>query len=81
LELAVSKFSEERKSSESAGSALQASIKFAGQELGVKGKNLYFPFRVALTAQGSGPEMQPLAQLLGFDEVEKRLQLAIQFVS
>lgn len=80
LELALKKFSEERGSAPDAGAALQASIKAVGKELGVKGKNLFFPFRVALTAKGSGPEMGPLAQVLGFDEVENRLRSAIEYI-
>lgn len=42
-------------------------------ELGVKGKALFQPLRVALTGQPHGPEMHDLVALLGVDGVRARL--------
>lgn len=59
--------------------ALAASIKEIGKEKGVKGKALFFPFRAALTGVVAGPELQPLAKLLGREEVLRRLNAAAEF--
>jgi glutamyl-tRNA synthetase/nondiscriminating glutamyl-tRNA synthetase len=64
---------------ESVGDALKKSIKLAGKEYSLKGKQLFFPFRVALTAMDSGPELVPLAEILGKEEVEARLGAAAEF--
>lgn len=59
--------------------ALKQSIQTAGKELGLKGKELFFPFRVALTGSETGPELVPLAKVLGPQAVQERLQQALQF--
>jgi len=41
---------------------------------GAKGKALFHPLRLALTGQGSGPEMKQLLALIGHDKALKRLQ-------
>ncbi len=61
--------------------ALKQSIQSAGKDLGLKGKDLFFPFRIALTGTDAGPELVPLAKLLGAQEVTNRLESALQFVS
>lgn len=65
----------------SAGDLLQSSIKNVGQDLKIKGKALFFPFRMALTASDAGPELKPLANVLGKTEVLSRIQSAIKFGS
>jgi glutamyl-tRNA synthetase len=44
------------------------------QETGRKGKSLFMPLRLALTAQTHGPELKNLLPLLGPDRVKQRLQ-------
>ncbi len=44
--------------------------------LGVKGKALFMPLRVALTGELHGPQMAGILELLGKDEALRRLQLA-----
>jgi glutamyl-tRNA synthetase len=57
--------------------ALKAAIQETGKALGLKGKDLFFPFRVALTGSETGPELMPLAKILGRQEVLERLDQAI----
>ncbi len=59
--------------------ALKQSIQTAGKEVGLKGKDLYFPFRIAITGVEAGPELVPLAKILGRDEVILRIERAIQY--
>lgn len=59
--------------------ALQKGIKQVGKEMGLKGKNLFFPFRIALTGKGSGPELSPLAKVIGSEAVIQRLSAASEF--
>jgi len=61
--------------------ALPESIKKVGKEFGVKGKDLYFPFRVALTGSDAGPELVPLSKILGRDAILQRLEGAIRFAA
>lgn len=58
---------------------LKESIQTAGKDLGLKGKDLFFPFRVAITGVEAGPELAPLAKILGPQEIEARLTRAIEF--
>ncbi|MBA3660450.1 MAG: glutamate--tRNA ligase [Gammaproteobacteria bacterium] len=48
------------------------------QNLSVSGKALFMPLRIALTGLTHGPEMLPLVQLLGLDNIKKRLQTAAE---
>jgi len=59
--------------------ALKEATKIAGQKLNVKGKQLFFPFRVALTGKDAGPELAPLAKVLGKEKVLARLKNAEAF--
>ncbi|HLD16472.1 MAG TPA: glutamate--tRNA ligase family protein, partial [Coxiellaceae bacterium] len=45
-------------------------------KLGLKGKALFQPLRVALTNELHGPELAPLVELLGNDVVKERLEKA-----
>lgn len=40
---------------------------------GCKGKDLFHPLRMAITAQDNGPELKILLPLIGYDKVSKRL--------
>ena len=44
------------------------------EETGRRGKNLYHPLRLALTASEAGPELAALMPLIGRDRVERRLE-------
>ncbi|MDB5038430.1 MAG: glutamyl-tRNA synthetase [Bacteriovoracaceae bacterium] len=61
--------------------ALKESIQAAGKTVGIKGKDLFFPFRVALTGVEAGPELVPLAKILGSSEIISRLKNAIEFTA
>ncbi len=50
-------------------------VKEVGKQVGLKGKALYHPLRLALTAREDGPELVKVAPLLGKDEVLKRLDV------
>ncbi|MDH7514455.1 MAG: glutamate--tRNA ligase [Bacteroidota bacterium] len=43
-------------------------------ELGVRGKELYLPIRIALTGKSHGPELPVVAELLGPEECSRRLE-------
>lgn len=59
--------------------ALKEATKAAGKKMNVKGKQLFFPFRVALTGKDAGPELAPLAKVLGKEVVLSRLKNAEVF--
>ena len=61
--------------------ALKDGIKKVGKDLSVKGRELYFPFRMALTGRDAGPELNPLAKLIGAEAVVSRLERAVEFGS
>ena len=44
------------------------------EDLGVKGKALFMPLRLALTGQPHGPEMAKMLPLIGREKIVKRLQ-------
>jgi len=48
------------------------------KELGVKGKNLFMPVRVALTGKTSGVDIAILVEVIGKDRVLKRLERALE---
>jgi len=56
-----------------AGDALKTEIKSVGKELGVKGKELFFPIRAALTGSLHGPELDGILTLLGRETTLTRL--------
>jgi len=49
------------------------------KELGVKGKNLFMPIRVALTGVTSGVDMAVLVEVIGVERVKHRLQRALEY--
>lgn len=48
------------------------------KETGVGGRKFYHPLRLALTGQGSGPDLIKVAWLLGQKEACRRLELALE---
>lgn len=55
----------------------KAIIKKAQKELGLKGKKLYHPIRIGVTAQNSGADLAQIFDLLGKDRILKRLDSAL----
>ena len=53
-------------------------IRETGKELKIKGKNLYLPFRVAITGLEEGPEIYLVIYLLGKDKVISILKDALE---
>ncbi|MBW2599789.1 MAG: glutamate--tRNA ligase, partial [Deltaproteobacteria bacterium] len=52
-------------------------IKQSIGDLGIKGKNFYFPIRLALFGNCHGPDIPTLIDILGRDESVKRLTDAL----
>jgi glutamyl-tRNA synthetase len=50
------------------------------QQLGVNGKQLFMPLRVALTGKTHGPELVTIAELLGQEKMKQRLREAEKMV-
>lgn len=53
-------------------------LKEIGKELGIKGKQLFMPIRVALTGSTHGPDLSQVVVILGKDKVVSRLDRALQ---
>ena len=53
---------------------IQSWLKESIKELRIKGKNLYFPLRLAFWGECHGPEIPVLLKILGKDQALKRLQ-------
>lgn len=70
-ELAVDKF----------GTDLKSVLSDMKQTLGVSGRKLFMPFRLALTGKTDGPELAQLAEILGKDKMKHRLGRAIKLAS
>jgi len=49
-----------------------------GKELGIKGKNLYWPLRAALSGSTSGPDLGNMMSVLGPTKVQARLEAALK---
>ena len=56
------------------GEEFKAKVQEIGKELGLKGKLLFMPVRVALTGKAKGPDLPLLVEVLGMDEVMKRIE-------
>jgi len=48
-----------------------------GKEIGVKGKNLYWPLRVALSGSTQGPDLGSMISIIGQARVKERLSAAL----
>ncbi|HRY83989.1 MAG TPA: glutamate--tRNA ligase [Candidatus Cloacimonadota bacterium] len=53
-------------------------VKATGEDLQIKGKQLYLPIRLALIRQPHGPDIAGIFMILGQDEIMERLREAIQ---
>lgn len=49
-----------------------------GKELGIKGKNLYWPLRAALSGSTQGPDLGSMMSVLGPTKVQARLEAALK---
>jgi len=58
--------------------ALPAVLDSLKQSLGVNGKKLFMPLRIALTSQINGPELAQIVALLGEKKVKERLMVAAE---
>lgn len=54
----------------------KSAVQSLGKRLGIKGRELFQPVRAALTGRTHGPELPPLAELLGRERVIRRLESA-----
>ena len=45
-----------------------------GNEMGIKGKNLFFPVRIALYGDSKGPDIPLIFSILGREETLRRLE-------
>ena len=54
----------------------KSAVQSAGKRLGVKGRELFQPVRVALTGRTHGPELPMIAELLGAERCIERLESA-----
>ncbi len=56
---------------------LKALISKTNDELGIKGKNLFFPMRLAIYGECKGPDIPSIYNILGRDEIINRLNSVI----
>jgi glutamyl-tRNA synthetase len=56
----------------------KAVVDALGKELGVKGKELYWPIRAAVSGSVQGPDMGSMLSLLGKDRLCRRIEDALQ---
>lgn len=59
------------------GKNLTSLINKTGKATKVKGKNLWMPFRVALTGQNHGPELDAIADIYGLEKCINRIKALI----
>jgi glutamyl-tRNA synthetase len=57
--------------------SIKNGINSIGEKLNLKGKKLFFPIRVAISAKTSGPELGFIAVLLGKEKIIERLNSAL----
>jgi glutamyl-tRNA synthetase len=60
------------------GEVIKGSIKESGAALGLKGKQLFMPLRVALTGSNHGPDLATLIRIRGRDDVVRTLREAAE---
>lgn len=74
-------FVEAEQAIEKHGMDLPSILNEMKQTLGVQGKKLFMPLRVALTGRVDGPELAQIANLLGKEKMKHRLGHAITMVN
>lgn len=58
--------------------ACKAKVDEIGKELGLKGKDLYWPVRAALCGSTSGPDLGATLAILGPDRIKSRIEALLQ---
>lgn len=58
--------------------ALKKSVDAMGKEISLKGKDLYWPIRVALSGKTHGPDLGTTLKILGEKRVRERLEAALK---
>ena len=58
--------------------SLKALISKTNDELGIKGKDLFFPMRLAIYGECKGPDIPSIYNILGRDEIISRLNSLIK---
>lgn len=53
-------------------------LKQVGKEIGVKGKDLWMPFRIALTGEEHGPELVTIIDVFGKEKILERITKALR---
>ena len=74
-------FVEAEQAVDQSGLDLKAVLADMTQSLGVRGKKLFMPLRVALTGKTFGPELAQVIELLGVQKVKHRLSKAFKIVA
>ncbi len=54
--------------------SVKAMLKGMGRELGLSGKMVFLPLRVAITGRAHGPELHQVISVLGAEKTVKRLE-------
>ena len=60
--------------------SIKTLIKTIQKDIGVKGKNLFMPIRIASTGSMHGPELNTSLELLGRDRVVARVKAALELI-
>ncbi len=58
--------------------ACKKTVDEIGKELGLKGKDLYWPIRVAISGSNKGPDLGLIISLLGKDRIKDRIERALK---
>ena len=61
------------------GDVFRQTMKSIQSQTGVKGKDLWMPFRVALTGLEHGPELPLVIEILGLDKCRQFVEKALNF--
>ena len=57
--------------------ALKEAINAIGEEMGLSGKKLFFPIRIAISSRSGGPDLGVIMHLLGKEETLSRLESSV----
>lgn len=60
------------------GDSVKEILKGLGKELGLGGKKVFLPLRVAITGRANGPDLHQVVSVLGFDKTVSRLERAMK---
>lgn len=58
--------------------SMKDAINKLGEEMGLKGKNLFFPIRIAVSSRNHGPDLGVVFYLLGKEKTRARLEEALK---